>query len=96
VIPWRSKNRATELLLVRIRRLRSSLQQAGEMRRIGVLMAFAENDPEGRLNVAAFRAGLRKLERVEGLNIRIDTRWGGASRRHVKTAIREGTRRHAA
>ena len=45
------------------------------MRRIGVLMAYAESDPEGQACVAAFREGLQKLGWTEGRNIRIDTRW---------------------
>jgi hypothetical protein len=44
------------------------------MRRIGVLMAFAEGDPGGQARVAAFREGLRKLGWAEGRNVRIDTR----------------------
>jgi putative tryptophan/tyrosine transport system substrate-binding protein len=50
-------------------------QQPDQMRRIGVLMAHAESDPEGQAFVAAFRAGLQKLGWTEGRNIRIDTRW---------------------
>jgi len=50
-------------------------QQGERMRRIGVLMAHAESDPEGQAFVAAFRAGLQKLGWTEGRNIRIDTRW---------------------
>jgi putative ABC transport system substrate-binding protein len=46
------------------------------MRRIGVLMAHAESDPEFKAYVAAFRAGLEKLGWTEGRNIRIDFRWG--------------------
>jgi putative ABC transport system substrate-binding protein len=45
------------------------------MRRIGVLMAFAESDPEAQAWVAAFRDGLQKLGWAEGRNIRIDARW---------------------
>ena len=45
------------------------------MRRIGVLMGYAESDREGQANVAAFREGLEKLGWAEGRNIRIDTRW---------------------
>jgi hypothetical protein len=45
------------------------------MRRIGVLMAFAESDPGAQAWVAAFRDGLQKLGWAEGRNIRIDTRW---------------------
>ena len=46
------------------------------MRRIGVLMAHAESDPEFEAYLAAFREGLQKLGWSEGRNIRIDTRWG--------------------
>jgi putative ABC transport system substrate-binding protein len=49
-------------------------QPAERMRRIGVLMAIAENE-EGRSHIAAFRDGLRASGRVEGRNIQIETRW---------------------
>ncbi|MBR1192378.1 ABC transporter substrate-binding protein [Bradyrhizobium sp. AUGA SZCCT0160] len=55
------------------------------MRRIGVLMGYAENDREGQAFVAAFREGLQKLGWAEGRNIRIDTRWAAAD---VKTMQR--------
>jgi putative tryptophan/tyrosine transport system substrate-binding protein len=45
------------------------------MRLIGVLMAYAESDPEGQAWVAAFREALQKLGWAEDRNIRIDTRW---------------------
>ncbi len=45
------------------------------MRRIGVLMGFAESDREGQAFAAAFREGLQQLGWAEGRNIRIDTRW---------------------
>jgi putative tryptophan/tyrosine transport system substrate-binding protein len=48
------------------------------MRRIGVLMAYAESDPAAQAWVAAFREELLKLGWVEGRNIRIDTRWATA------------------
>jgi putative ABC transport system substrate-binding protein len=51
-------------------------QQPGGMRRIGVLMAHAENDKEFKAYVAVFRSGLEKLGWSEGRNIRIDFRWG--------------------
>src|SRR5713101_5460893 len=50
--------------------------QPDQVRRIGVLMAHAESDPEFQAYVAAFREGLQKLGWTEGRNIRIDTRWG--------------------
>jgi putative ABC transport system substrate-binding protein len=55
--------------------LAARAQQAELMRLIGVLMAYAESDPEGQAWVAAFREALQKLGWAEGRNIRIDTRW---------------------
>jgi putative tryptophan/tyrosine transport system substrate-binding protein len=46
--------------------LAARAQQAERMRRIGVLMAHAESDPEGQAFVAAFREGLQKLGWTEG------------------------------
>ena len=41
------------------------------MRRIGVLMAHPEGDPEFQAYIAAFREGLQKLGWIEGHNIKI-------------------------
>jgi len=50
-------------------------QQAGGMRRIGVLMSLAEDDPEEQARYAAFLEGLRQLGWSDGRNVRIDPRW---------------------
>jgi putative tryptophan/tyrosine transport system substrate-binding protein len=55
--------------------LAARAQQPERMRRIGVLMGYAESDPEAQAQIAAFRDGLQKLGWPEGSNIRIDTRW---------------------
>jgi putative tryptophan/tyrosine transport system substrate-binding protein len=55
--------------------LAARAQQPKQMRKIGVLMGFAESDRDGQAFVAAFREGLQKLGWVEGHNLRIDTRW---------------------
>jgi putative tryptophan/tyrosine transport system substrate-binding protein len=52
-------------------------QQPGKMRRIGVLMSFAVNDPEGLSRAAALENGLRKLGWIKGHNLRIEYRWAG-------------------
>ena len=41
--------------------LAARAQQPERMRRIGVLSGLAENDPEGRARIAAFRDGLQRL-----------------------------------
>jgi signal transduction histidine kinase len=57
--------------------LAARAQQPGDrVRRIGVLMAHPEGDPEFQTYVAAFREGLQKLGWIEGHNIKIDIRWG--------------------
>ena len=56
--------------------LTAHAQQSGQMRRIGVLIAHAESDPEFHAYLAAFREGLQKLGWTEGRNIRINSRWG--------------------
>jgi hypothetical protein len=40
------------------------------MRRIGVMIALMESDPEGQLRAAAFRRGLQSFGWVEDRNIR--------------------------
>jgi len=49
--------------------------QSGRMRRIGVLMNFEADEPEGQAREAAFTQALQKLGWIEGGNIHIDTRW---------------------
>ena len=50
-------------------------QQRERMRRIGVLMSTAANDPEGQARLAAFRHAFQKLGWTEGQNVQIDIRW---------------------
>jgi hypothetical protein len=71
-------------------------QQAGQMRRVGVLMGFTENDPQAQARVAAFRKGLQTLGWEEGRNIRIEVRWATTSDAPSDEPIREGARRAAA
>jgi putative ABC transport system substrate-binding protein len=53
-------------------------QQDERVRRIGVLMATAEDDPETKPRLAGFRQGLEKLGWSEGHNIQLDTRFAPA------------------
>ena len=50
-------------------------QQGGGMRRIGVLMDFAADDPEGQVRLAALLQGLGELGWIADRNVRIDQRW---------------------
>jgi putative ABC transport system substrate-binding protein len=55
--------------------LTARAQQSNQMKRIGVLMPYAEGDPEVLLRVTALREGLLKLGWTEGRNIRFEHRW---------------------
>src|SRR5215470_17520563 len=57
--------------------LAARAQPADRMRRIGLLMNRAADNPEGQDRIAAFHQGLLELGWSVGRNVRIDTRWGG-------------------
>ena len=46
------------------------------VRRIGVLMPIAANDPQSQTRITAFAQGLQQLAWTVGRNLRIDFRWG--------------------
>jgi len=56
--------------------LAAHAQQPEPMRRIGVLMNRAANDPDGQARLAAFKQNLQQLGWTDGGNVRVDTRWG--------------------
>ncbi|HXZ21942.1 MAG TPA: ABC transporter substrate-binding protein [Pseudolabrys sp.] len=51
-------------------------QQADRVRRIGVFMNLAANDPEASKEMAAFLGGLQELGWIRGGNLQIEYRWG--------------------
>src|ERR1700751_5841042 len=57
--------------------------QQGAIRRIGVLMGFAESDHGAQSGVAGFREELRKLGWMEGRKKEIDPRWATAESMQV-------------
>ena len=58
--------------------LAARAQQPERMRRIGVLMHLAADDPEGQTRHAAFLQGLQQAGWSAGRNVRIDTRWAAS------------------
>jgi putative ABC transport system substrate-binding protein len=58
--------------------LAAHAQQGERMRRIGVLMSQAADDPSAQARYAAFLQGLAQLELIDGRNVRVDTRWVAA------------------
>jgi putative ABC transport system substrate-binding protein len=55
--------------------LAARAQRPNRMRRMGVLMSTAENDPETQPRLKALRQGLQEFGWMEGRNLRIDYRW---------------------
>jgi putative ABC transport system substrate-binding protein len=67
-------------------------QQPDRLRRIGVLMGYAESDSDAQAWYVAFREELQKLGWTEGGNTQIDTRWAtpadaGSMRRFAKELV---------
>jgi putative tryptophan/tyrosine transport system substrate-binding protein len=59
--------------------LAARAEQRKPMRRVGVLMPFAANDPQVQTRNAAFLQGLQQLGWTVGNNIQIDYRWSGGN-----------------
>ena len=53
-------------------------QQPERMRRVGVLMGFAESDQDWQARVTGLRASLQELGWIEGRNLQLDVRWAQA------------------
>src|SRR6516162_7573741 len=64
-------------------------QQGDRVRRIGVLMAYDENDPEGKANLSAFTQALAGLGWTGGRNLRMDLRWHGDDINRVRALAQE-------
>ena len=67
-------------------------QQSNTVRRVGVLISgVTETDAEGQARVAALRLGLLEHGWVEGRNLEIDYRWGGADPSQMRAYAAELT-----
>jgi putative tryptophan/tyrosine transport system substrate-binding protein len=64
-------------------------QQFDPMRRVGVLMAYGNGDPEARAMLDAFRRGLRELGWVEDRNLRVHVRWTAGILERMLTSAKE-------
>jgi putative ABC transport system substrate-binding protein len=69
--------------------LAARAQQAERMRRVGVLIPRAANDPESRARIGAFHQGLQQWGWTEGRNVRIDIIWPGGSAESIRKASAE-------
>jgi putative ABC transport system substrate-binding protein len=69
--------------------LAARAQQGERMRRIGVLMAGDENDPEGKRRYSALTQALAGLGWANGRNVRMDLRWGGGDANWIGALVQE-------
>ena len=67
--------------------LAARAQQGDRVRRIGVLMQYDENDPEGKRRVSAFTQAL--VGWTEGRNVRTDLRWHGDATNRIRALAQE-------
>ena len=66
-------------------------QQPERMRRIGVLLPAAENDPDYQPWLGAFAQRLQELGWIEGRNVRTDTRWATVNTAELRKQAAELT-----
>jgi putative ABC transport system substrate-binding protein len=64
-------------------------QTTERMRRIGVLMSTAADDPESQLRLVAFVQGLQQAGWTVGHNVQIDTRWASGDSARLRRATAE-------
>jgi putative ABC transport system substrate-binding protein len=64
--------------------LGAGAQQADRIKRIGVLLPYAERDVDAQARLAAFRNRLQELGWLDGRNARIDLRWAEGDVEHLR------------
>ena len=64
--------------------LAARAQQGERMRRIGVLLSYAADDPVGQRRVLGFAQALAQSGWTDGRNVRIEIRWGAADPERIR------------
>lgn len=72
-----------------VRPLETFAQQPDQMRRVGVLMNLAANDPEGQTRLNTFLQGLKEQGWAEGPNVHVDVCWGSGKAERYRTCAAE-------
>jgi putative ABC transport system substrate-binding protein len=72
--------------------LTTRAQQDNRVRRVGVLMAFEENDPAPKARVSALTQALAELSWTDGRNVRMDVRWGGGDTNRIRALAQDTCR----
>ena len=76
-------------LTITLAPLAARAQRPERMREIGVVMAYKESDPNGQVQVQAFRQELQKLGWVEGRNVQIDFRYAADDPARIRALAAE-------
>jgi putative tryptophan/tyrosine transport system substrate-binding protein len=69
--------------------LAARAQQRERVRRIGLLINLAADDPESQARRAAFQQGLQQLGWTDGHNVRIIARWGAGDADQIRSSAAE-------
>jgi len=69
--------------------LAAGAQQGGQVRRIGVLMPYNENDPLAKPRISAFTQALADLGWTDGGKARMDLRWYGDDINRIRALAQE-------
>ena len=69
--------------------LAARAQQGERVRRIGVLMSYDENNPEGNRRLSVFTQALAGLGWMDGRNLRMDVRWAGGDINRIRASAQE-------
>jgi putative ABC transport system substrate-binding protein len=64
--------------------LAARAQQGERVRRVGVIMAAATDNPDQQASLVAFRQVFQQLGWTDGRNARIDVRWAGGEAREIR------------
>jgi putative ABC transport system substrate-binding protein len=71
------------------RPLAARAEQADRTRRVGVLMGYAETDPQAKALLAEFTQAVSEFGWIEGRNLRMDVRWAPGNTDLMRTFAKE-------
>src|SRR5262245_56265260 len=72
-----------------LRPLGAAAQQSEQIRRVGVLMNLAADDPQGKVRLDTFLEALKKQGWTDGRNVLINVCWGAGKAERYRTCAAE-------
>jgi ABC-type uncharacterized transport system substrate-binding protein len=69
--------------------LATRAEQADRIRRVGVLMGYAETDPQAKAMLAEFTRAVSEFGWIEGRTLRMDVRWAPGNTDLMRTFAKE-------